>query len=211
MFEVETGKHNFLVAGTMNFEYLDFAFPQIITDELPDGTQNEEYSATLAATGITPITWSIKNGQLPDGLSINPETGEISGTPTEDGTFEFTVRAENEAGYDEKDFSIFIVKVGINGTEISGIRIYPNPTAGELRITNYELKGISEGELQITNYELKGISVIDIFDVIGRNVFNTKTQRREVSNCEIVLDISDLPAGVYFLRVGNEMVKVVKK
>jgi len=33
----------------------------------------------------------------------------------------------------------------------------------------------------------------------------------EIGQSEIVLDISDLPNGVYFLRVGNETVKVVKK
>jgi len=52
-----------------------------------------------------------------------------------------------------------------------------------------------------------------VFDVFGRNVFSTKARKHEGTNLndEIVLDISVLPAGIYFLRVGNEMVKVVKK
>jgi hypothetical protein len=41
------------------------------------------YSATLAATGGTkPYSWSITNGALPAGLSLNATTGAITGTPT---------------------------------------------------------------------------------------------------------------------------------
>src|SRR5437870_6885278 len=39
------------------------------------------YSYTFAATGGTaPRTWSIVDGALPPGLTLNPLTGEISGT-----------------------------------------------------------------------------------------------------------------------------------
>ena len=36
-------------------------------------------------------TYAISDGELPDGLTLDETTGEISGTPTETGTFEFTV------------------------------------------------------------------------------------------------------------------------
>ncbi len=39
--------------------------------------------------------WSVTEGALPSGLSLNPETGEISGTPDADGTSGFTVRVED--------------------------------------------------------------------------------------------------------------------
>ena len=47
---------------------------------------------------------------LPAGLSLNEDTGEISGTPTADGTAKFTVKAENSAGSDTKELSITITK-----------------------------------------------------------------------------------------------------
>ena len=85
------------------------AAPSITTDTLPDGKVGEAYSQTLTATGTAPITWSIDGG-LPAGLSLNKDTGEISGTPTTAGTSTFTVKATNSAGSDTKELSITITK-----------------------------------------------------------------------------------------------------
>ena len=84
--------------------------PTITTDPLPDGKVGEAYSQTLTATGTKPITWSIENGDLPADLSLNKDTGEISGTPTADGTAKFTVKATNSAGSNTKELSITIAK-----------------------------------------------------------------------------------------------------
>ena len=84
--------------------------PAITTDTLPGGKVDEAYRQTLTANGTTPIIWSIENGGLPAGLSLNKDTGEISGTPTADGTAKFTVKAENRVGSDMKELSITIDK-----------------------------------------------------------------------------------------------------
>ena len=86
------------------------AAPTITTDTLPGGKVGEAYSQTLTATGTEPIIWSIIGGALPDGLSLNKDSGKISGTPTADGTAKFTVTAENSAGSDTKELSITITK-----------------------------------------------------------------------------------------------------
>ena len=82
----------------------------ITTDTLPNGKVGEAYSQTLTADGTTPIEWSISSGALPDGLSLNKDIGEISGTPTAAGTSTFTVKATNSAGSDTKELSITITK-----------------------------------------------------------------------------------------------------
>ncbi|MFQ8837031.1 MAG: S-layer homology domain-containing protein [Oscillospiraceae bacterium] len=86
------------------------AAPTITTDTLPNGKVGEAYSHTLTADGTTPITWSVSGGALPEGLTLNETTGEISGTPTAEGTAKFTVKAENSAGSDTKELSITITK-----------------------------------------------------------------------------------------------------
>ena len=87
------------------------AAPSITTSSLPDGKVGEAYSQTLTATGTKPITWSIENGDLPAGLSLNKDTGKINGTPTAAGTASFTVKAANSAGSDTKELSITIEAV----------------------------------------------------------------------------------------------------
>ena len=86
------------------------AAPSITTDTLPNGKVGEAYSHTLTADGTTPITWSVSGSALPEGLTLNETTGEISGTPTAEGTAKFTVKAENSAGSDTKELSITITK-----------------------------------------------------------------------------------------------------
>ena len=86
------------------------AAPSITTDTLPNGKVGEAYSQTLAADGTTPITWGIDSGNLPADLTLDETTGEISGTPTAEGTAKFTVKATNSAGSDTKELSITITQ-----------------------------------------------------------------------------------------------------
>lgn len=84
--------------------------PTIVAESLPDGMEGEAYSNRLTAKGTAPITWSIVSGILPEGLRLNEDTGEISGTPAGEGTEVFTVMAVNDLGEDIKEFSITIAK-----------------------------------------------------------------------------------------------------
>ncbi len=67
--------------------------PMVITaTSLPAGTAGQAYNGGFTLTGgVPPYNWLIDAGALPPGLTINPSTGQISGTPTTAGTFTFTV------------------------------------------------------------------------------------------------------------------------
>ena len=84
----------------------------ITTISLIDGMVGEAYSATLEATGgATPYTWSVSKGKLPAGLSLNPTTGEISGTPTVNERANFTIKVTDSATPAQEateELSIFI-------------------------------------------------------------------------------------------------------
>jgi len=59
---------------------------------LPSATQGSFYSFLLSATGGSQqFTWSAASNSLPAGLSLNGITGELNGTPSQSGTFNFTV------------------------------------------------------------------------------------------------------------------------
>lgn len=72
--------------------------PIVATTSLPAGTQGMAYSATLHATGgVMPLHWSLAAGTLPVGLSLNANTGVISGTPSAAQTADFAVRVSDAA------------------------------------------------------------------------------------------------------------------
>jgi len=58
---------------------------------LPSGTTGTPYSYTLTQTGAATPLWTLADGTLPDGLTLNSLTGEIAGTPTTEGTSIFTL------------------------------------------------------------------------------------------------------------------------
>jgi hypothetical protein len=77
-----------------------YSLPSITTTSLASGTVGTAYSATLAATGgKTAYTWSVIGSvTLPAGLTLNPTTGAITGTPTAAGTSSVTFQVADANG-----------------------------------------------------------------------------------------------------------------
>ena len=125
---LSAGDHNVIVDGGTLDEKLKESLgdkvkyaPAITTTSLSDGTVGTAYSQTLAATGSEVIIWSVTSGSLPAGLSLSAD-GTISGKPTTDGTFTFTVTATNDSGSDSKDFTLKIDKpafIPVTGLELN--------------------------------------------------------------------------------------------
>jgi hypothetical protein len=70
----------------------------ITTWSVPDGSVVLPYSARLNSTGgLPPLTWSVTSGSLPGGLSLDPGTGAIAGTPAPAGNYTFTVEVRDSA------------------------------------------------------------------------------------------------------------------
>lgn len=82
------------------------------------------YSSGISASGGTaPYTWTVSSGSLPTSLSINASTGVVSGTPSADGTFNFTLTATDSAS-NPQDFATSITiaeAVTLSGTFADGV------------------------------------------------------------------------------------------
>lgn len=106
------GSDNVLVSLRV---YDEESKPKITTPAgaLPDGYVNSSYFQKIDFTdntGFYPEVSILPSDALPDGLKIlrQGSTATIYGTPTKVDTFTFTVRVENGAGFDEKQYTITI-------------------------------------------------------------------------------------------------------
>ncbi|MGO1410200.1 MAG: discoidin domain-containing protein, partial [Microbacterium sp.] len=94
---------------------LDDTAPGEIAGKLPALAVGDDAAATLTSDGFPSPVFSVSSGDLPDGVSLDADTGELSGAPTAHGRFAFTVTAEN--GIDEpaqREF-VWTVKKGASG------------------------------------------------------------------------------------------------
>lgn len=96
----------------------------------PDANVGLAYSSSIPAPsgGVTPYTWSIASGSLPAGLSINPTTGVIAGTPSATGTSTFTVKVTDANGIPSPASAVQTVTVTTPPLAPSGT--LPGATAG---------------------------------------------------------------------------------
>jgi len=111
--------------------------PNITTTSLPGGIVGQAYNQTLHATGGQgALTWSVSSGSLPAGLTLSP-AGTISGTPTNAGNSNFTVRAADTLNQsDTQDLSITISDVlTITTTSL------PNAKEGQAYTTTLQSSG----------------------------------------------------------------------
>ena len=61
---------------------------------------------TIAATGQRPMKFSIAD--LPEGLQVGQETGQITGSLAKRGTYRVMLRAENSLGHAERELRIVV-------------------------------------------------------------------------------------------------------
>jgi hypothetical protein len=106
-------------AGTRDYTLLVDCVPLAVNAALaPDGLLGASYLAGFTATGGSgAITWSVGSGELPDGLTLTPSSGQLAGTPATPGTFTFSLTATDAYGCSaSRGFAISIFTTPITTT-----------------------------------------------------------------------------------------------
>src|SRR6266853_4863241 len=84
----------------------------ILHGTFPAGKVSESYNAVLAVGGGKfPYHFSVKTGDLPPGITLNPTTGSFSGKPTSAGTFSFEVIVTDAPNLDQGN-KTFVIDIG---------------------------------------------------------------------------------------------------
>ncbi|WP_449281840.1 putative Ig domain-containing protein [Leucobacter sp.] len=89
-----TGTDDLVVTGTVN------AAPGPITGGPDLFVVGGAASGAVSTTGTPAPTFTVSNGVLPDGVTLDPATGAFSGTPTSAGAYSFRITASNGIGSD---------------------------------------------------------------------------------------------------------------
>jgi len=157
---------------------------------------NSEQTTTAPITPLFKINYDLQ-------ITYTDDTDEIVSFYHDDTNKEFSYTISNNKTVKSISFDpnywllatatvVYDPTIGIKDINCKDlITVYPNPTTGELKIEN--------GELKIEN--------VEIFDVYGRKIFNFQLSTFNS------IDISHLPAGVYFLSVrvlNHDFIKIHK-
>ncbi|MCL2131424.1 MAG: T9SS type A sorting domain-containing protein, partial [Lentimicrobiaceae bacterium] len=142
-----------------------------------------ELTLTVHSIDTTQITVDICEGDSYDFFGR---------TLTEEGIYYETLQSIH--GCDSViELTLTVEGVGIVETRhATSLRIFPNPTDGKLIIES--------GELEIES--------VEIFDVVGCLVFMSAVSPQSP---ETTIDISHLATGMYFLKIDNKVIKIVKQ
>src|SRR5208283_2996830 len=103
------------------------------TTALPAGSEGITYLAGIDPSGGTPpYTWSLATGSLPPGLSMQPSSGLISGCPTSQGNFSFTVTARDSSPTPQTQSAPLTIAIGAPGPLAITTSSLLNGTVGTL-------------------------------------------------------------------------------
>lgn len=79
---------------------------EIITTALTNASIDTPYDFTIQTSAESNFT--VTAGTLPPGLSLNAQTGQVTGVPTEQGSFNVTVTAQSEQGSASRSFTLVV-------------------------------------------------------------------------------------------------------
>ncbi len=91
-----------------------------------------------------------------------------------------------------KELAVFAVKIK-DSVSSGNIEVFPNPTENYLRVSSHS----------------ENIELLQIFNVTGREVTAT-TNIQSLSSKEKILDLRNLSAGIYILKVNEQYLKIIK-
>ncbi|ETR66433.1 MAG: hypothetical protein OMM_12801, partial [Candidatus Magnetoglobus multicellularis str. Araruama] len=89
---------------------VDYYPLNIDMQDIPPAQVDHHYAVQLTVSGgYLPYAFGLAYGSLPDGVSLNPDTGEIAGSPLVSGSYTFSVSVTDEqVNYAEREFSLEI-------------------------------------------------------------------------------------------------------
>ncbi|HEY7381012.1 MAG TPA: Ig domain-containing protein [Gaiella sp.] len=148
---------------------------QVTTEAVPAGTVGVPYGVPVTAAGGGTQVWSLASGAPPPGVTFDPVTHTLSGTPTTAGDFSFVVLVKDDKRSDTKALTLSVRQpLAITDPEFG-----PSEVGAQF-----------SAEIEVTG----GINVVD------RTALLARTQAG--SRAAYTLSVTGLPPGLQFDPAG---------
>ena len=153
---------------------------------LPNGAEGSVYRETLTASGDPPYRWEISAGNLPSGMQIDEDRGILLGTPSESGTFNFTVSVRAGGffpGQGQILYSLTILE------ELTADTTVPNARVGQA----YDHTFVAAGGVPPYQYALIGLPGGLTFDAQTATISGTPLVDKTSINLQLTVTDSGDP------------------
>ncbi|MEA3494668.1 MAG: M4 family metallopeptidase [Bacteroidota bacterium] len=147
-------------------------------------------SFTNISSDAVNYIWDFNDGNYD---SINTSPVHIYTTT---GDYDVKLLAENGCGFDSTTKTINITSSIEDANIIDNLNIYPNPANNKLNIS-FETINSEDVSIQFIN-------------ILGKT-FITKKIKGKINNHKTEIDISNLPKGIYFIKIKNKEGAIIKK
>lgn len=171
------GSYNFAIRATgSDATFVQRAYSIAVVEIspaiLPDGTLNSPYAAALSIAGMASPEFSII-GALPAGLTLNPFTGVIAGTPTLAGDYSFGVLVTDGVTTCQQSYEITIAGGCVDWTSLLWAApsfLGSSPETGE---THSPLAGASSNSFHTTGFTIDASVFLTSFEQTALIAFDS--------------------------------------
>jgi hypothetical protein len=156
------------------------------------GTKADDviYDKPVGGNAIV-VAWNREAGNTTYAVGSNadifklPDAARVAWDKRGDGTGGISASYNTTSGFIPID-EVTVTGIGVAPITHDQLQIYPNPASGELTIESSDLR----------------VEKVEIFDIAGKTVFTSH---------EPTLNISQLPAGAYFVKIKTDKGEWTKK
>jgi hypothetical protein len=196
-----TGSYTITPSGAQAQNY-SFAYQSgtltIGKSPLAISVQNEQRIVGTSNPAFTLLFSGFKNSENQNVLDQLPAVSCTANINSPVGFYDIILSggSDNNYNYQLINGTLEVVNAnGINEILTNNLSVYPNP--------------VSNGELKIESAELTDGETITITDLSGRVVLVETWHSTSLQNGITTINVQNLLSGVYLLRVGNKVAKIV--
>jgi sugar lactone lactonase YvrE len=173
----------------------------MVTTSLPNANFGKAYSEdVIVHGGFAPYTWSVSEGNLPDGLTLDTSTGNISGKPSKAGSYSFTIRVKDSLRSVSRDFTVSLPVIHYAYEFQVGVDFEGTGNFKEAR----DIAADSLGNLYILERNGNKILVYDSSGTYTREIKSGQSTGWFYYADKIVIDTSDN----LYIGDGNRVIKL---